>query len=659
MAEFDFGAFLRQKRVQDAMNADDPSYNPDDATHWIKSATKMLGPYDTKLSADEEPGFKSFKDRYAPQDSGEDYDLRGAYKAGVTPDINTGHMPDTFKKPNHPTFSDESQYAPMARSQAGHWQGDTYVPPEVRSNSSFTMRAPEEVIAPEQSRAPVAQPQVESNTDNIANRQLMVPPSSYNKVLNRGSSTYDHPKFPGTLESPNNLPKTDVYAKTIEEQPNIGDYHPSKLRQIMAGIAGAGIGMTDAKAGAQASEAVRNQPYNRKLAAYEQKAKTAKTASDLEVDRVKLPYEMRGKYAQGESDLGSAEYNRKRATEYVPETKEDVLDLEAGKLESGIKTTTHEIKTKDGKTIWVQRHPNGSLTSLHDNTPISYDAIAPGMISDAGKSLRDTHNQDLTGTLKEMTVAQQIVDDYNKNPDPNNLGKYTAAQAYLDKQQKENPGSSFNQIVDARNKERALKKLPPMDSKELEKLWQERPAPQQMIVNPENNQFQVARPGAPAPKGFQTLAGANTSNTATSTTRTMRETAPQVINLATQVNQLVDQQVKTLGPAASRWNEFMSGAVGAPNPEFTKLRTNAALLQTLLMRMHVGASGRVAMMESFKDLMDSGKQSPENLKAAIGEIINYAKQIQSEGDQDSSTLPDGITMEEIQAEKARRKGAKK
>jgi hypothetical protein len=54
--------------------------------------------------------------------------LRGAFKAGLRPSAN-GHWPDTYKKPNHPTFSVESQYATGAdRAKAGHWDGDTYIP---------------------------------------------------------------------------------------------------------------------------------------------------------------------------------------------------------------------------------------------------------------------------------------------------------------------------------------------------------------------------------------------------------------------------------------------------------------------------------------------------------------------------------------------------
>lgn len=86
--------------------------------------------YDTPLTPAEESQFKTWKQKYAPKDTGEDYDLRGAFKAGLKPDPKSGHWPDTFKKPNHPTFSNESQYAvgPNA-ARAGHWEGDQFIPP--------------------------------------------------------------------------------------------------------------------------------------------------------------------------------------------------------------------------------------------------------------------------------------------------------------------------------------------------------------------------------------------------------------------------------------------------------------------------------------------------------------------------------------------------
>ena len=96
----------------------------------------MAGPFDTPLTPEEETRFQIWKQLNAPNDSGADYDLRGAFKANLSPGAN-GHRSDLFKKPNHPTFSDESQYAKDSPELAGHWEGDKYVPPTAAAGPSF------------------------------------------------------------------------------------------------------------------------------------------------------------------------------------------------------------------------------------------------------------------------------------------------------------------------------------------------------------------------------------------------------------------------------------------------------------------------------------------------------------------------------------------
>lgn len=92
------------------------------------AATGFDKDFNTTLTPKDELVFKGWKAKFAPQDSGADYDLRGAFKAGLTPDPQSGHWPDTFKKPNHPTFSDQSQYAKFGKP--GSWRGEEYIPPK-------------------------------------------------------------------------------------------------------------------------------------------------------------------------------------------------------------------------------------------------------------------------------------------------------------------------------------------------------------------------------------------------------------------------------------------------------------------------------------------------------------------------------------------------
>lgn len=54
-----------------------------------------------------------------------DYDVRGAYDAGLDPDPVTGHLDDTYKKTNHITYSDESRASKTKGAPPpGRWVGN-------------------------------------------------------------------------------------------------------------------------------------------------------------------------------------------------------------------------------------------------------------------------------------------------------------------------------------------------------------------------------------------------------------------------------------------------------------------------------------------------------------------------------------------------------
>lgn len=86
----------------------------------------MTGQYNTQLSPADEQAFQQWmqlnsaaQNRDTSQDL-RDYDLRGAFKSGAATSEN-GHLPDTFKKPNHPTFSQYSQYNNTDGYTGGSW----------------------------------------------------------------------------------------------------------------------------------------------------------------------------------------------------------------------------------------------------------------------------------------------------------------------------------------------------------------------------------------------------------------------------------------------------------------------------------------------------------------------------------------------------------
>jgi hypothetical protein len=71
-------------------------------------------------SKQQERAYTIWKEKNAPEYSEVNYDLRGAFVAGLVVDSN-GKLPDTFNKPNHPEFSDNSVYAQLGYDKPGKW----------------------------------------------------------------------------------------------------------------------------------------------------------------------------------------------------------------------------------------------------------------------------------------------------------------------------------------------------------------------------------------------------------------------------------------------------------------------------------------------------------------------------------------------------------
>ena len=110
------------------------------------------GPYLTNLSPAEEKMFQQWVAKnnvpFDPTPQA-DYDMRGFWKAmvsgdpratsGISPSDNQIHYPDTWKTPNHETFSNESIYAGPG---APHWEGDKLVDSRGRVIKDETPPAP-------------------------------------------------------------------------------------------------------------------------------------------------------------------------------------------------------------------------------------------------------------------------------------------------------------------------------------------------------------------------------------------------------------------------------------------------------------------------------------------------------------------------------------
>lgn len=79
--------------------------------------------YNTELSLAEEKEFKSWLKKEGRSKDLAEYDMRGWWKNNGE-QADNGHFPDTYKKPNHPTFSDESIYHGVEGYRGGSWTSD-------------------------------------------------------------------------------------------------------------------------------------------------------------------------------------------------------------------------------------------------------------------------------------------------------------------------------------------------------------------------------------------------------------------------------------------------------------------------------------------------------------------------------------------------------
>ena len=101
-----------------------------------------MSEFETKLSKNEEKIFEEWFNNAKnngiihPEDNGYDYDFRGFWKDFIKNNVDNSfsqntHFPDTYKKPNHETFSIESKYAKgEMKKYAGSWDGDTFIEPK-------------------------------------------------------------------------------------------------------------------------------------------------------------------------------------------------------------------------------------------------------------------------------------------------------------------------------------------------------------------------------------------------------------------------------------------------------------------------------------------------------------------------------------------------
>lgn len=101
--------------MMQAMQAMQVSLATGPSVRRVAQGTPETG-FDTELTDGAQPAYIAWRARVAPDDPGTDYDYPGAFAADAHRDA-SGSMPGRFKKPNHPTFRADSQYAGYASAK--------------------------------------------------------------------------------------------------------------------------------------------------------------------------------------------------------------------------------------------------------------------------------------------------------------------------------------------------------------------------------------------------------------------------------------------------------------------------------------------------------------------------------------------------------------
>lgn len=146
----------------------------------------------------------------------------------------------------------------------------------------------------------------------------------------------------------------------------------------------------------------------------------------------------------------------------------------------------------------------------------------------------------------------------------------------------------------------------------------------QNFVDPATNKMVRVEPGGNVPKGAVTAAGENTINTPATQQRNVASQASLVHEQTPMMLSEIDRLKDQIGPVSGRWNEFMQGHVGMDNPDMAGLRADLLMYSSAVALMH--ARGRLPenLREEFDRAINAPKQSPENLKAVISKIDQWA-----------------------------------
>lgn len=476
-----------------------------------------------------------------------------------------------------------------------------------------------------------------------------VTPQAQNAINPQASPV---PKI-GPIDPNSANPAESAYKQAIMNEPMHSDYHPSKLRNVLSKIAGAGVGaFNGGPEGARVMAGIRDQPYNSQHNDWQQFAKNRGVLATEEIAGNEAAGKSALTQAQTDEQNSLGKLHSKQANIIAPDMATDVAN-KVTEAQGHLKVDTREAKMLDG-TIkhLVQRNglfydPETATTTNPNGVRIDRAAIED--ISDEGKSLRETKQSRIPGNLGASIKAKQIVaagvggktEDGEKIDQPT----FEAAKQFDEALSAgKEPAGAFARIIKDRNSERVAAGQKPMTSAEEEALQVkllsvEKPL-QQMLVNPSDNTTFRAVPNMKLPEGAQTPQQiGNASAKTAADQKSLKEDQAFV-------NDYLNNQTHT-GPGDEALLERFFN-VTKPSTGF---RMNQAQIALLTKLRSFSSTVKAFMAHATGGTLFDDKQRKE-IADTINQITN------SKLGQAPETLPGGTTIQDIDAEIARRKGQK-
>ena len=390
------------------------------------------------------------------------------------------------------------------------------------------------------------------------------------------------PEFPDAAQSvpqtpqfqaPQIGPEETKYREMQKQQPMLSNYHPSRLRSILASIAGGVAGINDPTGGARAqalNQAIRYGPYRQQLEQFNQGLGVQKSAAEQEIGDVSRAATQGHLAAQSEAEVARRQAEEARGRKYEYDISDTAFNRRMQELAVQHPGTNafHEAKLKDGSLVYLKRdNQTGRLINTDTNLPVEMSAI--DVLSDPNKSLKQTQDEKIPAALQASIKAREIVADPKQQGTP----AYEAAQEFIKNlSQGKDPKTAFDAVKDKTNEERRAKGQPEMSSSELTRLAKQlQPAQGPFLIDPNTNTLFRGQPGQVLPPNVRTPQQEGQINTPTAATRGRGEAAQTAIAAGQDVQNFVTQNKAKFGNISNYWNNITSNTPAA-DPTVEKLR---------------------------------------------------------------------------------------